>query len=105
MERWKVGRLISLGKRGRRWEGRKGGKVEGWKVDKFGNEGVEGWKEGRVERKIGKKEGWKVDKYWKEGLKSGRLEGRKEGWKVGLNLTLVLKSTIKTNRLIIFKSN
>ena len=37
---------------------------------------MEGWKEGRVERKIGKEEGWKVNKYGKEEWKGGR----KEGW-------------------------
>ena len=69
MERWKVGRLISLGKRGRRVEGRKIGREEGWKVDKYGKKG---WKEGRLE-------GWKVGRLISMGKRGGRVEGRKGG--------------------------
>ena len=36
---------------------------------------MEGWKEGRVGGKIGKVEGWKVDKYGKK--RSGRVERKK----------------------------
>ena len=49
LERRKVGRLISMGKRGKRVEGRKNGKEEGWKVDKHGKEG---WKAGRLEVRV-----------------------------------------------------